>query len=70
MRDACSAFNRLPSAERRAFFDLVLQAGSLDELAREGEGSATEIARRARRALDVILEAGAARQRRAELEQR
>ena len=57
MRKACSSFNVLPLADRAAFTDLVLRSRSLDELARElGEG-ATHIARRARRSLDVILEA-------------
>jgi hypothetical protein len=56
MRKACSSFNVLPLADRSAFFDLVLRNRSLDDLAKElGEG-ATLIARRARRALDVILE--------------
>lgn len=55
MRRACARFNRLPADERRAFFDLVLRSHSLDELARTQTESATEIARRARRALDVLL---------------
>lgn len=57
MRKACASFNVLPLADRAAFIDLVLRNRSLDDLARElGEG-ATQIARRARRALDVVLEA-------------
>ncbi|MBK7643185.1 MAG: hypothetical protein IPJ19_09060 [Planctomycetes bacterium] len=52
---ACARFHRLPFADRRAFFDLVLHAGSLDELARASGESATEIARRARRGLDALL---------------
>lgn len=55
MRRACVAFNRLPLADRQAFFDLVLTARSLEDLVRESGESATEIARRARRALDAIL---------------
>ena len=54
---ACARFHRLPHADRRAFFDLVLHAGSLDELARANAESATELARRARRGLDVLLAA-------------
>ena len=54
---ACARFHRLPLADRRAFFDLVLHARSLDELARASAESATEIARRARRGLDALLAA-------------
>ncbi len=57
MSRACARFHRLAFPERRAFFDLVLHARSLDELARAGGESATEIARRARRGLDVLLAA-------------
>jgi len=56
MRRACSAFNVLPLADRAAFVDLVLRNRSLDDLARELGESATQIARRARRAFDSILE--------------
>ena len=52
---ACARFNRLNAPERRAFFELVLRGRSLDLLARESGESATEIARRARRALEVFL---------------
>lgn len=55
MRSACVVFNRMSAPERRAFFDLVIRGRSLDELARESGESATEIARRARRALDALL---------------
>jgi DNA-directed RNA polymerase specialized sigma24 family protein len=55
MRRACAAFNRLGAADRKAFFELVIEGGSLDELARASGDGATEIARRARRALDVLL---------------
>lgn len=54
MGAACAAFNLLSLGERRAFHDLVIAGRSLDALAAE-EGSATEIARRARRALEVLL---------------
>jgi hypothetical protein len=55
MGRACLAFNRLPLPERRAFHALVIAGRSLDEIARESGESATDIARRARRALDAIL---------------
>jgi len=54
---ACTRFHRLALADRRAFFDLVLHARSLDELARSNAEGATEIARRARRGLDALLAA-------------
>lgn len=54
MQVCCRAFNRLPLEDRRAFFELVLRVRSLDELAREFDASAVEIARRARRALDTF----------------
>ncbi len=57
MRSACVLFNRLPVPERRAFFDLVIEGRELDAIAHESRESATEIARRARRALDVLLSA-------------
>jgi hypothetical protein len=57
MKRACARFHKLPFVERRAFFDLVLYSRSLDELARASGESATEIARRARRGLEVLLAA-------------
>jgi DNA-directed RNA polymerase specialized sigma24 family protein len=57
MRSACVLFNRLPLPERGAFFDLVIEGRSLDACAKERGESATEVARRARRALDVLLSA-------------
>lgn len=54
MQLCCRSFNRLPTEERRAFFELVLRGRSLDELARESGTPAVEIARRARRALDLF----------------
>lgn len=56
MRLACAGFNQLPGPHRRAFFELVIQGRSLDELARQHRESASEIARRARRALDLLLQ--------------
>ena len=55
MRRACAAFDVLPFAERHAFFQLVLEAGDLDGAARDAGVNASEIARRARRALEAIL---------------
>lgn len=60
MGRACLAFNRLVQADRAAFFALVIAGRTLDELARSSHEHATEIARRARRALDAILVAAAA----------
>jgi len=54
---ACARFHRLPFPDRRAFFDLVLHARSLDDLARAQGESVTEIARRARRGLEAVLAA-------------
>ena len=52
---ACAAFNRLPSAERSAYWVLMIRLRSLDEAVVELGGSATEIARSARRALDTLI---------------
>jgi hypothetical protein len=60
MGSACLAFNRLPQTDRAAFFALVIAGRPLDELVRAQQESATEIARRARRALDTLLTAAAA----------
>ncbi len=57
MRRACLVFNRLPEPERAAFQALVVEGRGLDELARTAGQSATELARRARRALDALLQA-------------
>lgn len=66
LEQACQAFNRLPVADRRAFFLLVLEARDLDQLARGAQpadsktepdaSAATALARRARRALRTVLE--------------
>lgn len=53
----CAAFNACPRDERRAFFRLVIEGASLDEEARRAAVSGSEYARRARRALDAILQA-------------
>ncbi|MBK7876749.1 MAG: hypothetical protein IPJ77_13560 [Planctomycetes bacterium] len=50
----CRAFNRLPVEERRAFFELVLRARTLDEVVRECGRPAVDVARSARRALEVF----------------
>lgn len=54
---ATLALNQLPQPERRAFLGLVIESRPLDELAAEESASAREVGRRARRALDSILEA-------------
>jgi hypothetical protein len=61
MERACARFHRLPFPERRAFFDLVLHARPLDALAHASGESATEIARRARRGLEALLDSDSAR---------
>jgi len=63
LRRACAllaCFAGRPLAERHAFVGLVLEGSSLDELARASGGSASEIGRRARRALDALLRASLA----------
>jgi hypothetical protein len=55
MRRACACFNQLCAADRKAFFDLVIDGASLDDLARRNGESASEIGRRARKALDLLL---------------
>ena len=55
LRRLCATFNRLPDPVRRSFFLLVLEGRGVDEVARLESGNATEIARRARRALDAFL---------------
>lgn len=52
---ACSAFNRLPLEQRRAFRALVLEAREPDLCAAELGVPAVELARGARRALEVLL---------------
>jgi len=55
MRRACACFNQLCAADRKAFFDLVIDGASLDDLARRNGENASEIGRRARKALDLLL---------------
>lgn len=55
MQRACAAFNRAPLAERRAFFALVIDGRALEDVCGASGESATDVARRARRALDLIL---------------
>lgn len=55
LRGACRAFNRLPLDERRVFFEFVLRNRSLDEVARECSRNATDVARLARRAIEVFF---------------
>ncbi len=55
LRRGCAAFNRLPAADRAAFFALAIWNRRLDDLVRETGESATEIARRARRGLDAVM---------------
>lgn len=54
-RRACVALNSRSFEERDAFFALVLEAGSLDQIARERGTDPTTIAKRARRALLAII---------------
>lgn len=53
---ACAEFNRLPHPTRESFFQLVLEERSLDELARTSPHSVPDLARRARRALQIFLD--------------
>lgn len=49
------ALNRCPEPERRAFLALAVQGGDLDALAHAQQTNASEIGRRARRALETLL---------------
>ena len=51
---ACNRFHGLDDSVREAFFVLVLEGQSLDHAARLGTLTAPRLARRARRALDVL----------------
>lgn len=55
MRRVCLAHNLLREPERRAFHALVIRGRSLEQVARECDASAVEVARRARRGLEAIL---------------
>ena len=57
MRAVCVAFNRLCEDERRSFYAWVLEGRALDEAARQAGVPTAELARRARRALEVVLDA-------------
>lgn len=61
LRTACVLFNRLPHGDRRAFYALVIQARTLDELAHERSESASDVARGARRGLEALLHGANAR---------
>jgi len=52
-RAACDAFNRRPVLERQAFFRLLIEHASLEEVAAETNSTVNQVARRARRALDA-----------------
>ncbi|MFT5286514.1 MAG: hypothetical protein ACI8TQ_002683 [Planctomycetota bacterium] len=55
VRAACAQFNESDSADRRACFKLLVDGADLDGVARAEGTTATEIARRARRALEAAL---------------
>lgn len=57
LRVACDDFNARPFVERIAFFSLFVEARSLDAAAVACSTTPTEVARRARRALDSMLDA-------------
>jgi len=59
MRRACAAFNAAPEPDRQAFFRLVVESRSLDEVAHASGCSASEVGRRAARALDLLLRCAA-----------
>ena len=61
-RAACDAFNRRPVSERRAFFRLLIEHASLEEVARETDSSIHAVARRARLALDAARGAAGTRE--------
>ncbi len=55
MHRACRAFNQQPAEDRQAFFALVIEQFTLDDIAHRAGISAGEAARRARRGLDALL---------------
>ena len=57
LRRACSILNRHPFGEREAFFAIVIDGLDLDATAASAGVSSVEFARRARRALDAVIEA-------------
>lgn len=56
LRTACAAFNDLEFPDRIAFVVLVLEGRGFEEAARACSSSVPEMLRRARRALDVLLD--------------
>jgi DNA-directed RNA polymerase specialized sigma24 family protein len=54
-REACSAFNDCAPEDRRACLELLIEGRTIDELAKRDGVSVSEVARRARRALDAGL---------------
>ena len=54
-RVACARFNQADALDREACFQLLVVGADIDELARANQQSVTEIARRARRALETAL---------------
>ena len=55
VRAACARFNEADSADRKACFELLVDGADIDALAIAEGTTVTEIARRARRALEVAL---------------
>jgi hypothetical protein len=55
VRRACAAFNACETVDRRACLELLIEGRSIDDLARRDGVSVSEVARRARRALDAAL---------------
>ena len=58
LRGACARFNRLSPSEREAFFLLVIEGESLDAACAKRAVPASELARAARRALEVLRDPG------------
>ena len=58
VRAACAAFNGCAIEDRRACLEILVDGDSIDELAKRDGLSVSEVARRARRALDSVLGAG------------
>jgi len=54
-REACARFNDSDSTDREACFQLLVVGADIDELARAKQQTVTEVARRARRALESAL---------------
>ncbi len=56
LRRACSALNERPDGERAAFFSLIIDRVDLDAAAASASVTSVELARRARRALDAVID--------------